>query len=509
MTLTADHASSQSGSAGDRRGHAREPRRSWASSQPFESRRTQENSDPTVLAHAWRAVGTRYVVAAAVTDVVLTLAVCLAVLSGAMGPAASTRWALAAAVAFAALAGLTGGYRRRQVADGPAEFQSLLRAALVLILLLTVLGYVFRVPVPRSYVLVGVPVTVVLCWAARHVQRRRLHRGRLHGAGMMRTVVVGDELSAARVVRDISAVPHHGYRIDGVCLPSFEGPRRIGGAPVLGAVADVVQIAADRAADVVLVTGAYLSGDAVRRLSWALSRAGAQLVVVPDIVEVAGPRLTVRPTAGLSLLQVEIEAPRPRLLVKQVLDVTLAAVALLLLAPVLAVATTAVALSSQGGAIYRQTRVGRDGRTFTLFKLRTMYRDADERRAALLASGPRDGVLFKMADDPRITPVGRVLRRWSVDELPQLFNILRGDMALVGPRPPLLEEVEAYEDPVQRRLHVKPGLTGLWQVSGRSDLTWEESVQLDLRYVDNWSVAMDLLILWKTARAVLTGAGAY
>ena len=294
-----------------------------------------------------------------------------------------------------------------------------------------------------------------------------------------------------------------------MCIPSVDGARRVAGRPVLGAVADVVQVVADRAADVVLVTGSYLSGDALRRLSWALSRAGAQLVVVPDIVEVAGPRLTVRPTAGLSLLQVEVGSPRPRLLLKQVMDVTIASVALVLLAPVLVVAAIAVAVTSPGGAIYRQVRVGQDGVTFTMYKLRTMFRDADERRAALLASGIQDGVLFKMADDPRVTPVGRVLRRLSLDELPQLYNIVKGDMALVGPRPPLLEEVEAYDDPVQRRLHVKPGLTGLWQVSGRSDLDWDESVRLDLRYVDNWSVAMDLLILWKTARAVLTGAGAY
>ena len=194
--------------------------------------------------------------------------------------------------------------------------------------------------------------------------------------------------------------------------------------------------------------------------------------------------------------------PRSRLL-------AVAGFALLVLAPVIGVAALLVAATSPGGAIYRQVRVGQDGKNFVMYKLRTMYRDADERRAALLASGTRDGVLFKMVDDPRVTPVGRLLRRFSVDELPQLFNIVKGDMALVGPRPALESETSQYSQWVWRRLHVKPGITGLWQVSGRSDLDWEESVRLDLRYVDNWSVSMDLMILWKTGRAVLSGSGAY
>jgi len=166
-------------------------------------------------------------------------------------------------------------------------------------------------------------------------------------------------------------------------------------------------------------------------------------------------------------------------------------------------------VTSRGPAFYRQTRVGVDGREFTIWKIRSMYVDADARRTELLDKNERDGLMFKMARDPRITPVGRVLRRFSLDELPQFYNVVRGDMSLVGPRPPLREEVLEYHDAVHQRLRVKPGITGLWQVSGRSDLPWDEAVRLDLRYVDNWSVTMDLMILWKTFRAVVTGAGAY
>ena len=159
---------------------------------------------------------------------------------------------------------------------------------------------------------------------------------------------------------------------------------------------------------------------------------------------------------------------------------------------------------------FRQTRIGVDGRTFTMFKLRSMVVDAEAQRTEdLLAQSNRDGLMFKMRRDPRVTRVGGVLRRFSLDELPQLLNVVVGDMSLVGPRPPLQSEYEAYHDAVHRRLRVRPGLTGLWQVSGRADLSWDESVRLDLRYVDNWSIALDMLILWKTARAVIRGSGAY
>ena len=269
------------------------------------------------------------------------------------------------------------------------------------------------------------------------------------------------------------------------------------------------QVVVDRAVETVVVAGTYLSGEALRRLSWALSRAHVQLIVAPDLVEVTGPRLNLRPTAGLVLLEVQTGVPRSRMLAKTTLDKVLGSALLLAAAPAIGVAALAVRLTSAGPAFYRQTRVGVDGQTFTLWKLRSMYVDADARREAYLAQTDRDGPMFKMRRDPRVTAVGRILRRYSIDELPQLWNVVNGDMSLVGPRPPLEAEVATYADHVHRRLHVRPGLTGLWQVSGRADLSWEESVRLDLRYVDNWSLAMDLLILWKTFRAVVGGSGAY
>ncbi|MFS0701030.1 sugar transferase [Cellulomonas sp. 179-A 4D5 NHS] len=510
MTLTAEPGLDESEWTQERRARSIEARRSWASDLPFERRPTPYNSDETTYPMRWARASVAYARTAVLLDAVLAAGVTFAVLGWSAGyTLASAAWAVAGAFAFVAFVATAKGYQRSALGDGPREFQSVLRGTVHLAGALMVLGFLLDAPVPRSLVVVGVPVLAVLSWWVRHVHRRRLHRLRTQGQAMMRTVVVGDAASALRVTRNLGGATHHGYQIEGMCLPEARPGGDVGGVPVLGAIADVVQVVADRAAEVVIVTGSSLSGDALRRLSWALGRAGAHLVVAPDIVEVASPRLTVRPTAGLSLLQVEIEAPRERLLAKSVMDRTLSVLALLVASPVILGAAAAVALTSKGGAFYRQTRVGVDGRTFTMWKLRTMVADADRVREELLESSDRDGLMFKMHADPRITPVGRVLRRFSIDELPQLLNIIKGDMSLVGPRPPLLEEVQAYPDAVRRRLRVRPGLTGLWQVSGRADLAWEESVRLDLRYVDNWSVTMDLMILWKTGRAVLSGSGAY
>jgi exopolysaccharide biosynthesis polyprenyl glycosylphosphotransferase len=493
----------------ERRGRTREPRRSWSSPQPFVVRGTTSASE-VLGERAWRSVGARYRAIAISCDAMICLALVTTVLIiGEHSLNRSLKLGALTAIAYVLLVALSRGYRADAIGDGPGEFQAVVRAAALLIAGLVTVDYVFHITVPRSVPLVAVPVTALLCWFGRHLQRRRLWLSRRSGAGMMRTIVVGEELSAARVIRDLASAPQHGYHIDGICVPSWGKTASVSGVPVLGAIADVVQVVADRRADVVLVTGASLSGEALRRLSWALGRAGAHLVVVPDLVEVSGPRLRVRPTAGFSLLEVEVGAPRRRLVAKSLLDRVVGTMALIAAAPVIGLAALAVRRETPGGAFYSQTRVGLDGEPFTMWKLRTMVANADARRDELAHDNDGSGPLFKIHDDPRVTRVGKFLRRYSIDELPQLWNVVRGDMSLVGPRPPMLEEVAAYADPVRRRMHVRPGLTGLWQVSGRSDLSWDDSVRLDLRYVDNWSLVMDIMILWKTTRAIFGGAGAY
>jgi exopolysaccharide biosynthesis polyprenyl glycosylphosphotransferase len=253
-----------------------------------------------------------------------------------------------------------------------------------------------------------------------------------------------------------------------------------------------------------------MSGVRLRELAWELEKTGTDLCVAPALLDVAGPRTTIRPVAGLPLLHMDHpEFTGTKQVIKDAFDKLVGLSALALTAPVFLFVTLVIRLDDGGPAFFRQTRVGRDGRDFTVYKFRTMVMDAEKLKTELAASNDHDGVLFKMRKDPRITKVGSWLRRWSLDELPQLLNVVRGDMSLVGPRPALPDEAARYGDYVRRRLVVKPGLTGLWQVNGRSDLSWEESVRLDLRYVENWSLVLDLQILWKTLSAVWRGSGAY
>jgi exopolysaccharide biosynthesis polyprenyl glycosylphosphotransferase len=286
----------------------------------------------------------------------------------------------------------------------------------------------------------------------------------------------------------------------------------VGDAPVLGSLTQVIESIATCAADTVAVTaGPGMTPEVLRRLSWDLEGSGVDLVVAPALLDVAGPRILARPVAGLPFLHVEEpELSGPRQLLKATVEWAVATVAFVLVSPILVVLCLAVRLDSPGSPVFRQMRVGRDGREFTVFKLRTMYVDAELRLESLREHNENaDGLLFKMREDPRVTRVGKFLRRWSLDEVPQLWNVVRGDMSLVGPRPPLPREVSQYDREVSRRLLVRPGITGLWQVSGRSDLSWKESVRLDLYYVENWSLALDAMVVWKTVFAIFRREGAY
>jgi exopolysaccharide biosynthesis polyprenyl glycosylphosphotransferase len=359
---------------------------------------------------------------------------------------------------------------------------------------------------------VAVPALTVATVGIRYAARSLLHRRRATGVWTKRVVVVGRGAAVLDLVDSFRQAAHAGMDVVACCVPPADRSRvtNAAGVPV-GGLDDVVQFAARFGADTIAVTSASeTAAQYLRRLSWQLEGKGIELLVSPGLIEVAGPRLHIRPYEGFPLLS--IEQPRFegwRRIVKGGVDRGLAALFLVLLAPLLLGIALTVRMSSPGPILYRQERVGLNGRSFTMLKFRSMVVDAEERLAALREANISDGLLFKMRRDPRVTPVGRWLRRLSLDELPQLFNVLSGSMSLVGPRPPLPLEVEGYDAVVHRRLLVKPGLTGLWQISGRSDLSWEESVRLDLRYVENWSLALDFLILWKTGRAVLTSSGAY
>ncbi|WP_242454124.1 sugar transferase [Bailinhaonella thermotolerans] len=412
-------------------------------------------------------------------------------------------WALALAASRA--------YDARIFGIGSDEFRRVARAGFALTAAVAIGAYVTKTDVARGYVVLALPACTLLTLWARYAMRRRLHRRRVRGQCMHRVVAVGHPAAVADLVTQFRRERYHGMEVVACCLPEADAARhrRIAGVPVLGDFSDVPLAVPLTGSDTVAVLACpEMDGVALRRLAWRLEKSRTDLVVAPALMEVAGPRTTIRPVAGLPLLHVEHpELAGASRVVKALFDRCVAALALLALTPLLLAVAIAVRSTGPGPVLFRQRRVGRDGRLFTLYKFRTMVEDAERLKVAL--DSDVQGVLFKVRHDPRITPVGAWLRRHSLDELPQLLNVLRGDMSLVGPRPPLPQEVAKYGDDVRRRLVVRPGMTGLWQVSGRSDLSWEESVRLDLRYVENWSLMLDLQILWKTWSAVVRGAGAY
>jgi exopolysaccharide biosynthesis polyprenyl glycosylphosphotransferase len=318
-------------------------------------------------------------------------------------------------------------------------------------------------------------------------------------------------LVVADMVTVLRRETYHGLQVVAACIADGIPAGLLGDLPIAQGLDGVPDIVDGYGADTVAVLACpEMAGSRLRQLAWDLEKNGTDLCVAPALLDVAGPRTTIRPTAGLPLLHMDHpEFSGVRLLLKAAFDKVFASFAIIAAAPLLGLLALAIKLDDGGPVLFRQTRVGKDGQAFGVFKFRTMVPDAEALKAGLASFNQYEGPLFKMKRDPRLTRVGGFLRRWSLDELPQLLNVLTGEMSLVGPRPALPEEAAMYGDHVRRRLAVKPGMTGLWQVNGRSDLSWDESVRLDLRYVENWSLMLDLQILWKTCSAVVRGSGAY
>ena len=409
-----------------------------------------------------------------------------------------------------------GAYAPRFVGAGNEEYRAVVQAAGTLVAVVAFTSFTFKLEFSRGVLFVAVPTMLLATITARHLLRRRLAAARDCGRCLQPAVLVGEAGAVLDLAQRIAAAPRTtGLEVRGVCVTDLSdaGLQReeFSAFPILGGEADALTAVDRVGAEVVaVVSGPRIAGHALRRLGWALEQRNVDLLIDPGVIEVAGPRLSLRRASGLPMLHVE----RPvstgvRYAVKLTIDRLLALAALVLAAPVLLVISLLIRAGSPGPVLYRQQRVGESGRIFTMLKFRTMCVDADTRLAELQERNEGNGTLFKLRRDPRVTRVGAVLRRYSLDELPQLLNVVRGQMSLVGPRPPLPSEVDRYESDAVRRLRARPGMTGLWQVSGRSDLSWIESVRLDLWYVDNWSLALDAQILVRTAGAVLQGRGAY
>ncbi len=406
---------------------------------------------------------------------------------------------------------LAGAYDSRFIGVGTDEFRRVLNAGAFLIAAVAILSYASKIDLARGYVVIALPCVTLFDLHARYALRKQLHRARSHGHCMRKVVVVGHAFVVADIVAMLRRETYHGFSVVAACVAATVPPGLLDAVPVTPGLDGVADVAGRYDADTVAVLACpEMAGTRLRDLAWDLEKTGTELCVAPALLDVAGPRTTIRPIAGLPLLHMDHpEFSGARLIIKSVLDKALALVALIVAAPVCAVLALAIKLDDGGPVLFKQTRVGKDGRAFSVYKFRTMVPDAEARKASLARQNQQQPPLFKIRRDPRLTRLGTWLRRWSLDELPQLVNVLAGEMSLVGPRPALPEEAAMYGDHVRRRLAVKPGMTGLWQVNGRSDLSWDESVRLDLRYVENWSLVLDLQILWKTWAAVARGRGAY
>jgi exopolysaccharide biosynthesis polyprenyl glycosylphosphotransferase len=405
----------------------------------------------------------------------------------------------------------------RCVGNGVEEYRRVARASAALFGTIAIVGFLFKLDVARGYLAVAFPLGTSSLLLARWLWRKWLARQRSAGRFTSSVLVVGSHQAAAEMAQMFERTPTSGYQVSGVCVPGWGAARRksvnVDGhaVPVFGDEKAVIDALRKTNANVVAVTNSeHLGASEMRSLAWQLEAVDVDLVVAPGVVDVAGPRLQIHPVAGLPLLHVD--RPRYRGAVKigkLALDGMGATIGLFLLWPLLLLIALLIKLDSRGPVLYKAERIGLNGDPFPMLKFRSMETDADKRREGLVHLNEGAGPLFKVRNDPRITRIGRWLRRWSIDELPQLINVIRGEMSLVGPRPPLQSEVATYSGEVSRRLLVRPGITGLWQVSGRSDLTWEESVRLDLYYVENWSLLQDLMIVWRTIGTVFKGRGAY
>jgi exopolysaccharide biosynthesis polyprenyl glycosylphosphotransferase len=366
----------------------------------------------------------------------------------------------------------------------------------------------------REVLFWAMPAGGVALIVTRWLSRRWLVRQRAQGRYCSRTIVVGSRDDVEYAIRTLGGDGKLGYTVVGTAvLDDDTDSLRIDGqsyAVVRGADA-VPRAATGLRADTIIVAGQPVGDPSyIKRLAWELEGTAAELVLSSRIADVAGPRMSLRPVEGMPLIHVRIPSFEGGAhLVKRALDIVVSGIALLFFAPIAFVIAMAIKVDDPGPAFFHQERVGRDGRTFKMVKFRSMRVNAEAELAKLLEANEGAGPLFKMKDDPRVTRIGAFLRKFSIDEVPQFWNVLRGDMSVVGPRPPLPSEVTAYDGTVFRRLYIKPGITGPWQVGGRSDLSWEESVRLDLRYVENWSVLSDIVLMWRTAKVMIKPEGAY
>ena len=384
---------------------------------------------------------------------------------------------------------------------GADEYKKLTNATLFSFTFVAFVSYIFKLEISRLFVLSVFPFGLLALFIVRRILRKRLLRARNQGRYLSRVLLLHSGVSYP-VEQRLAIAQHAGFNIvyKIVTAENFKFD-----------VKEIVSKVKSNNCDQIMVgQSAIISAAELRKLGWALEQTNIDLIVAPAVTEIAGPRLKVSNVEGLPLLHLEQPTfSGASRVTKRVLDLTLPIVGLIIISPFLLIVAMVIKLHDRGSIFYTQKRIGQNNKEFRVYKFRTMHEGSHEQRSQIIAETNKDSRLAKDPQDPRVTKPGLFLRRWSIDEIPQILNVLKGEMSLVGPRPPLAEEVNQYKKSETRRLLVKPGLTGLWQVSGRSELDWEEAVRLDLYYVENWSLTLDILIIIRTAAAVWRGEGAY
>jgi exopolysaccharide biosynthesis polyprenyl glycosylphosphotransferase len=414
--------------------------------------------------------------------------------------------------------GALGAFRsrdRRVLGLGSDEYKRVINATVLVFGLAAIILLVAQIPASRGYFALALPLGLGGLLISRWSMRAWLTRQRVKGRFLSRVVVLGRPKDVKYVIKQIRRRPGGEYDVVGAAIAGANANSRLlvdgRWVPVVADLMSVEKSLPALNVDAVIVAGPVQGGSGfIQKLGWSLEESDTELVLATGLTNVAGPRIHSRPVEGLPLMHVELpQFSGAKHLVKRLLDVSASAAALLVLLPVFGIIAVVIKRDSPGPVLFRQERIGQGGKRFTMYKFRSMVVTAEQDLAGLLARNEGSGLLFKMKEDPRVTRAGAWLRRHSLDELPQIWNVLQGHMSLVGPRPPLGREVDGYEKNAHRRLYIKPGLTGMWQINGRSELSWEDSIRLDLYYVENWSITMDLMIIFRTAKMLVKPVGAY
>jgi exopolysaccharide biosynthesis polyprenyl glycosylphosphotransferase len=400
-----------------------------------------------------------------------------------------------------------GLYDLRRPTHATAELQRLFNAIAISVLLVVLFIFITQIKPARDLIPVLLVLSLVTITAGRLMTRRLGHSLNAHAVTSQVTLIAGTNDEARALARTLQRRPWMGYRVCGFVEVNQSGLSKMDGLPVFGTVDDIAQISVEHGVQSVIISGSAAGGSTLQSIDSALP-VNVSVRVSPGLANLGAARVILEPIDGMALFSLRRHRfSRRQRMLKRTLDLSVTSVALVIAAPFMLAIALAIKLTSPGPVLFRQRRVGAQEREFTILKFRTMIVGAHDQRDAL--ANEADGLLFKMRRDPRVTRVGRFLRKTSLDELPQLFNVLAGEMSLVGPRPALPEETARYAESQRGRLRVKPGVTGLWQVNGRHDLVFDDYVRYDLFYVENWSLTMDLYILAKTIPALLTARGSY